>query len=297
MDILDCARNINKSHENDILARLTTVWGEGLDAEHVLEEYPRPQLKRNNYTILNGYWRYAVTRSGDMPTAYDGTILVPFSPESILSGVERQLQPGEYLWYERGIFITAEDYASLSSQRLILHFGAVDQAASVYLNGKKVCSHLGGYLPFEADLTPFLREGCNSLSVRVKDASDASYHSRGKQTLKRGGMFYTAQSGIWQTVWMEWVPENHIQKLYLTPDYDKGELRIQILTRGAAPVKIQVYEDGRCIFDSSYKEPALPEHPAARKAPEGYSLSARAPIPNAHPWTPEDPFLYTLLRK
>lgn len=294
MDILDCARNINKSHENDILARLTTVWGEGLDAEHVLEEYPRPQLKRNNYTILNGYWRYAVTRSGDMPTAYDGTILVPFSPESILSGVERQLQPGEYLWYERGIFITAEDYASLSSQRLILHFGAVDQAASVYLNGKKVCSHLGGYLPFEADLTPFLREGCNSLSVRVKDASDASYHSRGKQTLKRGGMFYTAQSGIWQTVWMEWVPENHIQKLYLTPDYDKGELRIQILTRGAAPVKIQVYEDGRCIFDSSYKEPALPEHPAARKAPEGYSLSARAPIPNAHPWTPEDPFLYTL---
>lgn len=294
MDILDCARNINKSHENDVLARLTTVWGEGLDAEHVLEEYPRPQLKRDNYTILNGYWRYAITRSGDMPTAYDGTILVPFSPESILSGVERQLQPGEYLWYERGIFITAEDYASLSSQRLILHFGAVDQAASVYLNGKKVCSHLGGYLPFEADLTPFLREGCNSLSVRVKDASDASYHSRGKQTLKRGGMFYTAQSGIWQTVWMEWVPENHIQKLYLTPDYDKGELRIQMLTRGAAPVKIQVYEDGRCIFDSSYKKPALPEHPAAGKDPEGYSLSARAPIPNAHPWTPEDPFLYTL---
>lgn len=294
MDILDCARNINKSHENDVLARLTTVWGEGLDAEHVLEEYPRPQLKRDNYTILNGYWRYAITRSGDMPTAYDGTILVPFSPESILSGVERQLQPGEYLWYERGIFITAEDYASLSSQRLILHFGAVDQAASVYLNGKKVCSHLGGYLPFEADLTPFLREGCNSLSVRVKDASDASYHSRGKQTLKRGGMFYTAQSGIWQTVWMEWVPENHIQKLYLTPDYDKGELRIQMLTRGTAPVKIQVYEDGRCIFDSSYKKPALPEHPAARKDPEGYSLSARAPIPNAHPWTPEDPFLYTL---
>jgi len=87
MDILDCARNINKSHENDVLARLTKVWGEGLDAEHVLEEYPRPQLKRNNYTILNGYWRYAITRSADMPTNYDGTILVPFSPESILSCV------------------------------------------------------------------------------------------------------------------------------------------------------------------------------------------------------------------
>lgn len=302
MDILDCARNINKSHENDVLARLTTVWGEGLDAEHVLEEYPRPQLKRNNYTILNGYWRYAITRSADMPTNYDGTILVPFSPESILSGVERQLQPGEYLWYERGIFITAKDYSSLSSKRLILHFGAVDQAAWVYLNGRKVCSHLGGYLPFEADLSPFLREGCNSLSVRVRDDSDASYHSRGKQTLKRGGMFYTAQSGIWQTVWMEWVPENYIQKLYLTPDYDKGELHIQILTHGAAPVKIQIYEENRCVFAGSYKKPVLPKgkedpsssYPAARKKAEEYSLSARAAIPKAHPWTPDDPFLYTL---
>lgn len=230
MDLFDCARSINKSHENDVLARLTTVWGEELDPEHVLEEYPRPQLKRDNFTILNGYWRYAITRSGDMPTTYDGTILVPFSPESILSGVERQLQPDEYLWYERGIFITAEDYASLSSKKLILHFGAVDQTALVCLNGRKVCTHTGGYLPFEADLTPFLREGCNSLSLRVRDASDASYHSRGKQTLKRGGMFYTAQSGIWQTVWMEWVPKNYIRKFYLTPDYDKGELHIRMLT-------------------------------------------------------------------
>lgn len=302
MDILDCARNINKSHENDVLARLATVWGESLDPEHVLEEYPRPQMKRDNYTILNGYWRYAITRSGDIPTAYDGTILVPFSPESILSGVERQLQPEEYLWYERGIFITAADYASLSSQRLILHFGAVDQTARVYLNGQKVCDHTGGYLPFAADLTPFLREGCNSLSVRVRDTSDASYHSRGKQTLKRGGMFYTAQSGIWQTVWMEWVPENYIEKLYLTPDYDKGELHIRMLTRGTAPVRIQVYEENACISDASYKEPVPPSkkenpssaYPPAGKGAEGYSLSVCVSLPKPRPWTPEDPFLYTL---
>lgn len=302
MDILDCARNINKSHESDVLARLTTVWGEELDPEHVLEEYPRPQLKRDNFTILNGYWRYAITRSGDMPEAYDGTILVPFSPESILSGVERQLQPEEYLWYERGIFITAEDYASLSSRRLILHFGAVDQIARVYLNGQKVCSHTGGYLPFEADITPFLREGCNSLSVRVRDFSDTSCHSRGKQTLKRGGMFYTAQSGIWQTVWMEWVPENYIQKLYLTPEYNKGELHIRMLTKGTAPVRIQIYEESRCVFDTSYKKPLPPgeQDPpissplTGKKSTGGYSLSASAALDKIRPWTPEDPFLYTL---
>ena len=93
MDILNAALNINQSHENDVLARLTTVWGENLNPEHVLEEYPRPQLKRDNYTILNGYWNYAITRTPDIPEAYDGKILVPFSPESILSGVEKQLQP------------------------------------------------------------------------------------------------------------------------------------------------------------------------------------------------------------
>ena len=236
MDILNAALNINQSHENDVLARLTTVWGENLNPEHVLEEYPRPQLKRDNYTILNGYWNYAITRTPDIPEAYDGKILVPFSPESILSGVEKQLQPEEYLWYERSIFISAEEYTSLplacehspSSKRLILHFGAVDQIAHVYLNGKTVCTHSGGYLPFEADITPFLREGNNSLSVCVQDTSDTSYHTRGKQTLKRGGMFYTAQSGIWQTVWMEWVPKTYIRKLYLTPDYDKGEVHIRI---------------------------------------------------------------------
>ena len=296
MDILNCIRNINKSHENDVLARLTTVWGERLNPEHVLEEYPRPQLKRDNYTILNGYWNYAITHSSAFPASYDGKILVPFSPESLLSGVERQLQPEEYLWYERSIFLSAEEFSSLTaagqeshdacrnydgcrSKRLLLHFGAVDQYAHVYLNGQSVCRHTGGYLPFEADITPFLKEGENSLAVCVRDVSDTSYHTRGKQTLKRGGMFYTAQSGIWQTVWMEWVPENYIQKLYLTPDFDGSSLHIRMLTAGSEPVNIQVFAGERRIFHISYEEP---------------HLSLRIPIREMHPWTPDIPYLYTL---
>lgn len=313
MDILDCLRSINKSHENDVLARLTTVWGEGLDPEHVLEEYPRPQLKRDNYTILNGYWNYAITASSRIPSVYDGKILVPFSPESILSGVERQLKPDEYLWYERSIFISSDEYACLSadhagssfSKRLLLHFGAADQKASVYLNGYMVCTHIGGYLPFEADITSFLREGENSLAVCVQDVSDTSFHARGKQTLKRGGMFYTAQSGIWQTVWMELVPEHYIQKLYLTPDYDKKELHIRMLTVGTAPVKIQIFAGSECIFDTDYKQPAQPQakgtqtassgqYLSPEKKPARYSLSVRANIGKVFPWTPEHPFLYTL---
>ena len=301
MDIIDAALNINKTHEDDVLARLTTVWGENLDPEHVLEEYPRPQWKRGNYTVLNGYWNYAVTTSPETPSSYDGRILVPFSPESMLSGVERQLQPGEYLWYERTLTITPEEYRMLStahtvcqdgsrpadgtSQRLLLHFGAVDQIAAVYLNGQKICSHTGGYLPFEADITAYIKEGSNSLSLRVQDFSDTSFHSRGKQTLKRGGMFYTAQSGIWQTVWTEWVPENYIRKLYLTPNYDKMEVNLRLIASSGrpVPVKISIYSEEKCIY-----------HGSCRTADGNDRFYADIKLPELRPWTPETPFLYQM---
>ena len=308
MDLIDAARNINKTHEEDVLERLTTVWGESLDPAHVLEEYPRPQLKRGNYSVLNGYWNYAITRSPDIPAAYDGKILVPFSPESRLSGVERQLKPDEYLWYERSVFISDAEYASLdtcnadaASQRLLLHFGAVDQIARVYMNGTEVCSHTGGYLPFEADLTSFLHKGNNSLAVCVQDTTDISYHSRGKQTLKRGGMFYTAQSGIWQTVWTEWVPSVYIRKLYLTPDYDKGSLSIRMITSGPAPLEIQVYADSHCIYDTSYEQSCVsPSGHADFCSGAGgseageYHFTARMLLNEIRPWSPGNPFLYTL---
>lgn len=301
MDILDAARNINKSHEEDVLARLYTPWGETLDPAHVLEEYPRPLMKRDNYTILNGYWNYAFTDTPSLPENYDGKILVPFSPESLLSGVERQLKPEEYLWYERTITVSERELVP-GYGRLLLHFGAVDQKAVVCLNGTEVCTHMGGYLPFEADITSWLHAGENSLSVRVTDKSDTSYHSRGKQTLKRGGMFYTAQSGIWQTVWMEWVPAHYIKRMKLTPDYDGGRITCGLTVAGREPLSIRIYADNLCIYETSF-EAAFGTADSAgngnkdtqEKAPaQEFQVNFSAALNEIHPWTPDFPFLYTL---
>ena len=195
------------------MEQLYTRWGKELDPDHVLAEYPRPLMVRDSYVNLNGYWDYAFTKEFRMPEEYDGKILVPFSPESVLSGVSRQLQPDEYLWYHRSCILTGWEGRRAEGHRLILHFGAVDQACVVYVNGKRVARHTGGYLPFEADITEAVKDGENELVAAVKDLSDTSYHARGKQKLKRGGMFYTAQSGIWQTVWMEEVPGQYIRSV------------------------------------------------------------------------------------
>ena len=209
------------------MKQLYTRWGRELDPQNVLPEYPRPLLRRSSYTNLNGYWDYAFTREFKIPEKYDGQILVPFSPEAVLSGVSRQLMPEEYLWYRR-IFIIEGWNGRKSGRRLILHFGAVDQACAVYVNGQRAARHTGGYLPFEADITQLVRDGENELIVAVKDLSDTSCHARGKQRLERGGMFYTAQSGIWQTVWMEEVPETYIQTIESVTDPDAGTVRIRV---------------------------------------------------------------------
>ena len=180
--------------------QLTTPWGETLDPQNVLKEYPRPQMVRGSYENLNGYWDCSFTKSGDKPGGWQ-RILVPFSPEAPLSGVNRALAPDEYLWYRRTLPAMPAD-----GGRILLHFGAVDQQAEVYVNGTKVVSHTGGYTPFSADITGSLTDGENELLVRVQDDTDTSWHSRGKQKTARGNIWYTPQSGIWQTVWMERVP-------------------------------------------------------------------------------------------
>ena len=228
MDIKDALKSIIKPHEGDRLAPLSTVWGERLDKNSVLSEYPRPQLKRESFLCLNGLWDYAFTTTKTLPEAFDGRILVPFSPECSLSGVNRQLLPSEFLWYRTFL----PDLELTSGKRAILHFGAADYHAGVYINRRPVTSHKGGYLPFSADITDFLTNGQNELLIKVKDPSDEGCQPRGKQTLHRGGIFYTAQSGIWQTVWLEFVPQIYFEKLWFETDYDAREVTAHLTVCG-----------------------------------------------------------------
>lgn len=258
------------------MVQLKTRWT-NMVKEHpeaVHSEYPRPAMVRESFINLNGYWEYAITSTGQHPEVYDGQILVPFSPEAPLSGVERLLKPEEYLWYRR----TLPEQVKPDGGRWLLHFGAVDQYARVYVNGRCVCRHLGGYLPFSADVTEALRDDKNELLVVVRDATDRSYHSRGKQKLERGGMFYTAQSGIWQTVWMEQVPQEYIESLVVTPQYDREQAELTVVTNSGEQVPVDV------TVWSEEMQPIEVRGVANKK------LCIR--LREMHSWSPEDPFLY-----
>lgn len=285
MRIRDAIANIHKSHLKDTMHDLYTPWGETLDKERVWKEYPRPQMEREYYQMLHGEWDYAIvpkTEEGDFES--QGKILVPFSPESLLSGVGRQLQPKEYLWYQKHLTFTQEEIRKKEEgYRCILHFDAVDQQAVVLLNDQEVMQHYGGYLPFEIDITDYVLEmGCQ-LKVRVQDDSDTSYHTRGKQTLKRGGMFYTAQSGIWQSVWYEWVPKNYVKKYRITPDYD------------SASVTIELYSKEK--FDSvslAFEEDTISYEVISQELKEGVVTNITIQFANGkfQNWSPENPYLY-----
>ena len=241
-----------------------------------LPEYPRPQLRRKQYTVLNGWWDYAITPAGEDPSAWEGRILVPFSPEAELSGVGRQLQPDQTLWYRRQISAPAAD-----GRRTILHFGAVDQSCRVLVDGRLVGTHEGGYLPFSIDITEFTGDGADhELLVAVRDLSDTSMHSVGKQRLKRGGIWYTAQSGIWQTVWLETVPAQHIRSLRIRPHLDDAQLELLVESSDGEPhaVSVTVSAEARVV--------------AQADGVAGEEL--RLDISTPRPWSPEDPFLYDI---
>jgi len=276
MKMYDALRTMLLSRKEQESHQLYTSWGEELNVNEVWKEYPRPQMVRKDYTILNGSWDYKFSDSDMIPEEYQGTILVPFSPEAVLSGVDRQLRPGEYLWYHRTLRIEKIPV----KRRLILHFQAVDQSCQVYINHKKVCEHHGGYLPFSVDITEKIHVGINHIEAKVQDPSDTTYHSRGKQKLKRGGMFYTAQSGIWQTVWMEWVPELYITDVHITPCYDSNEVRFEIKMNREMDTRFQVE-----IFANHHK--------AAEK--ESCSRAMVLKIENRISWSPVNPFLYQVV--
>ena len=188
--------------------------------------YPRPQLRREQYTTLNGYWDYAFSINKEIDD-YDGKILVPFPPESQKSGVERILLPGNYLHYRCTFHLTKH-----SHQRLLLHFEAVDEYCEVFINDHLVGSHHGGYLPFSFDITNDIAEGENEIKVVVEDDTDYGNHARGKQRLHHEGMYYTPVSGIWQTVWYEWVDEQYIKDVVFRPDLQKQGIHIEVSTIG-----------------------------------------------------------------
>lgn len=244
--------------------------------EQVLQEYPRPMMVRKSYKNLNGYWDYAIKTTRTMPRQFEGKILVPFSPEAPLSGVERQLQPREYLFYQRTVTVEEDFWKG----RLLLHFGAVDQRCEVYVNGLLAGGHIGGYLPFTVDITDQAKVGRNKIQVLVQDVSDTSYHSRGKQKLDRGGMFYTAQSGIWQTVWLESVPVSYISDIKTTPCLDRRSVKVKVLAKGRhmGKVKISVFYQGQL-------------HAEGETEPE---KAVEIPLPEIHTWSPQEPNLYQL---
>jgi hypothetical protein len=248
---------------------LLTRWGRGLDPDHVLQDYPRPQLVRDSCLILNGWWDYAITAaSSGPPTTYDGRILVPFSPEAPLSHVGRQLRPDERLTYRRSLSVP--DGFSRPGGRLLLHFGAVDQSCTVRVDDVGVGRNAGGHLPFTCDVTDALRSGHGELVVDVRDLSDGHQHASGKQRLRRGGIWYTAQSGIWQTVWLEAVPELWVERLTLVPHLAESCVEVTVhAARGSATVHL----DGQDVTVDA-------------------NTPTRVPICDARPWTPDRPHLY-----
>ena len=258
------------------MSNIRTPWFDKVDRHLPLAEYPRPQFERKDWICLNGEYDYAVTGdTADAPKKYDGKILVPFSVESELSGVGKALLPEQRLWYRRKFTVGNE----FSGKEALLHFGAVDWQCSVWVNGKLVGEHTGGYNPFTFNITDVITEGENELVVKVFDPTDAGHQQRGKQILVTKGFWYTATSGIWQTVWLEPVNRCRIDSLRLVPDIDEGVIRINIKRTCKCGGKLyaKVLEGDKVVFDSEIAD------------------KAAIPVPDARLWSPEDPFLYTLL--
>ena len=258
---------------------LQTRWAKEVGPDNALKEYPRPQLVRKQWQNLNGLWQYAITKKDvPQPESYDGAILVPYPLESALSGVAKSLQPDQNLWYKR----TITKPLIKSGERVLLHFGAVDWQATVYLNGKEIGQHTGGYTEFTFDITDRLITGNNQLMIKVYDPTDFGVGPHGKQVLNPGNIYYTPSSGIWQTVWMEIVPNIYLQNLTITPDFDNGAVFItpKINTNEKSyTVEVITKSKGKTVKRSTG---LVNQEQSLRVA-------------NVHPWSPDDPFLYDLV--
>ncbi len=231
-----------------------------------LSEYPRMIMVRNSFYSLNGVWEYAITRQPELPSQYDGEINVPFSPETPLSGVNRFVGPDDYLIYRKRFTLDANFLQDVT----ILHFGAVDQIATIYLNDTLVGQNEGGFMPFSLDISKAVKTE-NELIVVVKDYTDTKFYSRGKQKIKRGQIWYSPQSGIYLPVWIESMPSDYIESLKITPKYDEGGVEITVYSQSKKDITLTFNE----------KQHAL-------RANEVFFLA----VPNFISWSPKTPYLY-----
>ncbi|MCG7855805.1 beta-galactosidase [Flavihumibacter sediminis] len=261
--------------------KIMTPWADSINISAPLNEYPRPQMVRTQWLNLNGLWQYAVlpvNGSEAMPSSYDGNILVPFAIESALSGVGKTVGKDSVLWYKRTVSISP----SQRKCRVLLHFGAVDWRAEVFVNGKSAGIHEGGYDPFSFDITALLQKGARQeIGVRVWDPTDDGVQPRGKQVKKPEGIWYTSVTGIWQTVWLEMVPETYIAETRQTPDLDKGVVHINARVESARPgdrIRVKSFGENKLVAEQEGTDAA----------------NVELAIPNARVWSPEDPFLYQL---
>ena len=274
------ASALNVAAYHPVGDRIKTTWGENINPHGVWQEYPRPVMERGYWKNLNGLWKYAITPvSASAPTGYQGEILVPFCAESALSGVGKEVGKDNALWYERSFTIprTWKEY------HVMLNFDAVDWECKVWVNDIFVGTHTGGFAPFSFDITPALnKKGDNTLVVRVWDPTDNGPQPRGKQVSNPNGIWYTPVTGIWQTVWLEPVPETHISSLKILPDIDANTLSIRTdvnVDNFDGIVEVDVLENGKTVA-------------------KGRSLanqSVTIAMPNSPKlWSPDSPNLYDL---
>ncbi|WEH38456.1 AbfB domain-containing protein [Streptomyces sp. AM 2-1-1] len=262
-------------------APMTTPWTNQVSVDQPLPEYPRPQLTRPDWSNLNGIWDFAVTgKDADRPASFTEQIRVPFVAESALSGIKRKITENDKLWYQRTFTVPS----NWSGRRVQLNFGASDWQTAVWVNGTQVGAHKGGYDAFSYDITPQLNGGTNTVVVSVYDPTQTGGQAVGKQRINDvaphagGGIFYTAASGIWQTVWLEPVAAAHVTRLDMTPNLADSTLRVKVQAAGAAgrSARVTVSTGGTTVGTAT--------------GTVGAQVSV--PVPNAHLWTPEDPFLY-----
>lgn len=264
--------------------KLLSPWAAEVSPSNAHPEYPRPTMVRSKWMNLNGLWNYALVDDSAVPRVFADQILVPFPMESALSGVAKRVATKQSLWYRRAFTIPA----TWLGQRVLLHFGAVDWDARVRVNGKEIGRHLGGYDPFHFDITDALNtNGENELVVVVNDPTDAGYQARGKQVQRPEGIWYTPTTGIWQTVWLEPVPDSYIQSLHVMPDVDGQCLRVEVVHSGP-----NARLDVRAIEGAN--QPRQGREIRANNTEQLRRATWEIPLPNAKLWTPDNPFLYDL---